>query len=57
MEFVGLEVLTPVVIKSSIFWDIMPSSPLKVNRRFGGLPAGFLLGLFFGFGDGGNMFF
>jgi hypothetical protein len=25
-----------VVIKSSIFWDITPRSPLKVNRRFGG---------------------
>jgi hypothetical protein len=23
-------------MKSSIFWDIMPCSPLKVNRRFGG---------------------
>jgi hypothetical protein len=25
-----------VVIKSSVFWDITPYSPLKVNRRFGG---------------------
>jgi hypothetical protein len=31
-EFV---VLTAVVMKSNIFWDIMPCSPLKVNRRFG----------------------
>jgi hypothetical protein len=23
-------------MKSSIFWDITPLSPLKVNRRFGG---------------------
>jgi hypothetical protein len=23
-------------MKSSILWDIMPCSPLKVNRRFGG---------------------
>jgi hypothetical protein len=23
-------------LKSSIFWDIMPYSPLKINRRFGG---------------------
>jgi hypothetical protein len=30
---VGFEVLTPVVI----FWDITPCSPLKVNRRFGGI--------------------
>jgi hypothetical protein len=33
---VGFEVLTAVVIKSTIFWDIRPCSPLKVNRRFGG---------------------
>jgi hypothetical protein len=25
-----------VVMKCSIFWDITPCSPLKVNRRFGG---------------------
>jgi hypothetical protein len=30
------EVITAVVMKSSIFSDIMLSSPLKVNRRFGG---------------------
>jgi hypothetical protein len=24
------------ILKSSIFWDITPCSPLKVNRRFGG---------------------
>jgi hypothetical protein len=23
-------------VKSTIFWDITPCSPLKVNRRFGG---------------------
>jgi hypothetical protein len=33
---VGIEVLTAVVMKSTIFWDITPCSPLKVNRRFGG---------------------
>jgi hypothetical protein len=32
---VGFEVLTAVVMKSTIFWDIMPCSPLKVNRHFG----------------------
>jgi hypothetical protein len=32
----GFEVLTAVVMKSSIFWDIKPCSPLKFNRRFGG---------------------
>jgi hypothetical protein len=24
------------IIKSSIFWDITPCSPLKINRCFGG---------------------
>jgi hypothetical protein len=28
---VGFEVLTPVVMKSAIFWDITACSPLKVN--------------------------
>jgi hypothetical protein len=27
---------TNTCIKSSIFWDITPCSPLSVNRRFGG---------------------
>jgi hypothetical protein len=35
-EHVGLEVLVVLVMKSAIFWDITPCSPLKVNRRFGG---------------------
>jgi hypothetical protein len=30
------EVLTAVVKKSSVFWDITPCSPLKVNRPFEG---------------------
>jgi hypothetical protein len=30
------EILTAVTMRSSIFWDITPCSPLKVNRRFGG---------------------
>jgi hypothetical protein len=34
--FVGSEVPTAVVMKSAVFWDITPCSPLKVNRRFGG---------------------
>jgi hypothetical protein len=33
---VGFEVLTLVVMKSSVFWNITPYSPLKVSRRFGG---------------------
>jgi hypothetical protein len=28
---VGFEVLTAVVMKSSVFWDITPCSPLKVK--------------------------
>jgi hypothetical protein len=32
----GVEVLTAVVMKSSIFWDTKPCSPLKVNRRLEG---------------------
>jgi hypothetical protein len=35
-EYIGFEIPTAVVMKSSIFWDITPRSPLKVNRRFGG---------------------
>jgi hypothetical protein len=31
---VGFEVLTAVVMKGTIFWDITPCSPLKVNRHF-----------------------
>jgi hypothetical protein len=33
---VGIEVLTAVIMKSTIFWDITPCSPLSVNRRFAG---------------------
>jgi hypothetical protein len=53
--FVGFEVLTLLVIMSTIFWDITPCSPLKVNRRSGEalLSAGFSLRIFF---DGGDMF-
>jgi hypothetical protein len=32
----GSEVLTPVVMKSYIFLNITPYSPLKVNQRYGG---------------------
>jgi hypothetical protein len=32
----GFEVLTAVIMKSTIFWDMTPCSPLKFNRRFGG---------------------
>jgi hypothetical protein len=33
---VGFEVLTTVLMKSTIFWDIMLCSPLKVNQHFRG---------------------
>jgi hypothetical protein len=33
----GFEVLTAVVRKSTVFWHITPCSPLKVNRRLGGI--------------------
>jgi hypothetical protein len=56
----GPEVLTAVVMKSPIFWDITPFSPLKVNQRFGGTcylsHTSFLLGLFLNPEDGGDMF-
>jgi hypothetical protein len=34
-ELVGFEVLTAVVMKSTIFWNLTPCSPLSVNRLFG----------------------
>jgi hypothetical protein len=51
--WLGFEVLTAVVMKGTIFWNITPCSPLKINRRFVG---GFLLGLFFDPEDGGDIF-
>jgi hypothetical protein len=33
-RYVGFEVLTAVGMKSTIFWDITPCSPLSVNWRF-----------------------
>jgi hypothetical protein len=35
-NLVVFELLTVVVMKSTVFWDIMPCSPLKVNQRFRG---------------------
>jgi hypothetical protein len=32
----GYEILTAVVMKGSVLWDITPCTPLKVNRRFEG---------------------
>jgi hypothetical protein len=49
------EVLTPVVMKSSVFWDITPCSSLTSYACYM-LFAGFLLGLFFDPDVGGDMF-
>jgi hypothetical protein len=34
LNIVEFKVLKDVVIQMSVFWDIMPCSSLKVNRRF-----------------------
>jgi hypothetical protein len=62
---VEFEVLTAVVMNSTILRDITSCSPLKVNRRFGGTSPpsvlatcfhfGFLLGLLLEPEDGGNV--
>jgi hypothetical protein len=36
VRVVGFEVFTEVVMKSIIFWDMTPCSPLSCTRRFGG---------------------
>jgi hypothetical protein len=36
VSYVGFEVFTAGDMKRSIFWNITPYSPFKVNRRFGG---------------------
>jgi hypothetical protein len=33
---VGFEILTAMAMKSFVFWDTTPCSPLKVNCRFRG---------------------
>jgi hypothetical protein len=43
--YLGFEVLTAVVMKSTIFWDITACSPLKANRRYGGIYCLHLQGL------------
>jgi hypothetical protein len=49
---IGFEVLTEAVMESSMFWDIMPCSPLLATC----FCAGFLLGLSFDTEDGGYIF-
>jgi hypothetical protein len=44
ITFAGYEVFTAVVMKSIIFWDMTPCSPLSFNRRFGGTYHLHLLG-------------
>jgi hypothetical protein len=36
LKYIGFDVFTVVVMKSIIFWEMMPCSPLSCNRRFGG---------------------
>jgi hypothetical protein len=36
LTHIGSGILIVLVVKSSVFWDIMPSDPLKIDRRFGG---------------------
>jgi hypothetical protein len=54
--YVRLEVLTSVVIKSCIFSDITPRSLHILALLATCSHSGFLLGLFFDPGDGGDMF-
>jgi hypothetical protein len=62
--YVGFDVLTAVVMNSSVFGDIMLCSFLKVAGHFRGtrcitcclLHAGFLLGFCYSPEDGGSMF-
>jgi hypothetical protein len=56
----GFGILIPVVVKSTISWDMTSYSQLKVNRRFGGrallvtyFHAAILFGVFFDPKDGG----
>jgi hypothetical protein len=35
VSLVGFQVLTAVIMKNTVSWDITPCSPLKVNLRFG----------------------
>jgi hypothetical protein len=55
IQRVGLEVFTAVVMKSIIFWDMAPCTPLSFDRPATCLLAG-LLKLFFDPEDGGDMF-
>jgi hypothetical protein len=61
MQYIGFEVLTAVVMKSYIFWDVMSYSLFKVDWCSRGTchhlqASGFLLRLFFDHEDGGDIF-
>jgi hypothetical protein len=56
-RYVGLKVLTAVVMKSFIFWDIMPCSPLAgLHPLSCFVLVSFLLGSHFNPEDGGDMY-
>jgi hypothetical protein len=42
---VAVEILTAVDMKNSVFWDVLPCSPVKVNQCFGGIYCLHLQGL------------
>jgi hypothetical protein len=56
LEIVGFEVLTAIVMKSAIFWDIMPCAQLEVTLLATYFHAGILFGLFLDLEDGGDTF-
>jgi hypothetical protein len=53
IQYVGFEVRTAVIMKSSVFSNITPCSPLEFATCF---LAGFLLGLFLDPENGSDMF-
>jgi hypothetical protein len=56
LVYVGFEVLTTVIMRSTISWDTMVCSSLKVKALLAPwFHAGFLLGLFFNPEDEGDM--
>jgi hypothetical protein len=55
-DYVGFEVFTAVVMKSIVFWDMTPCSPLNAGGKQSSAHAGFLFDLFLDPEDGGDMF-
>jgi hypothetical protein len=61
-DYVGFEVLTEIIMKGSVFWDIAPCGPVQVENSFRGtslacclLHAYFLPGLLFDPEDVGDI--